>query len=76
MVTVRLHAALRSCLPHQSGVLRVSAAEGLTVRKVLQDLGVSCGAVGLVLVNGKMASLDRRLLPGDCLELYPIFGGG
>lgn len=76
MVTVRLHAALRSCLPHGSGVLQVSVAKGLTVRKVLRDLGIDCRAVGLVLVNGKVASFDHRLVPGDSIELYPIFGGG
>jgi sulfur-carrier protein len=46
------------------------------VRQVVADLGIEGGTLGIVLVNGRHASLDQVLIPGDTLSLFPLIGGG
>lgn len=50
--------------------------EAPTVGAVIESLGLATGAVGLVLVNGVHAGLDRVLAPGDEVALFPPLGGG
>jgi molybdopterin synthase sulfur carrier subunit len=51
-------------------------SEGITCRQVIADVGLNGGAVGMVLVNGRSASLDYALGHGDSLALFPLLGGG
>ncbi|RKO67901.1 MoaD/ThiS family protein [Desulfofundulus salinus] len=76
MITVKLHTALKRYYPHGDGSLQIQYKEGLTVKKILEQLNLNNGAVGLVLINGKIASGEIQLMRGDCVELFPIFGGG
>lgn len=76
MITVKLHTALKRYCPHGDGSLQIQYKDGLTVKKILEQLNLNNGAVGLVLVNGKIASWEIQLMRGDSVELFPIFGGG
>lgn len=49
---------------------------GTECRQVAEDLGISSDALGVVLVNGRHAQIDRALEEGDTLSLFPLVGGG
>lgn len=44
--------------------------------QVAEDLGISPDALGVILVNGRHAPVDRPLEEGDTLSLFPLVGGG
>lgn len=76
MITVRLFTFLNNYYPENDGFLHVQYEEGLTIKKVLEQINLDAGMVGLILVNGRTAGRDYKLFEGDSVELYPIFGGG
>ncbi|WP_242655769.1 MoaD/ThiS family protein [Desulfofundulus australicus] len=76
LITVKFHTALKRYCPQNDGMLQFQYIEGLTVKKLLEQLNLNNGAVGLVLVNGKIASREIQLMRGDYVEIFPIFGGG
>ena len=76
MVQIKLHTILKNYCPAAGGCLQMPCGEGLTVEKMLANLDLRPGLVGLVLVNGKIAQNDCMLAEGDEVELYPVFGGG
>ena len=50
--------------------------EGLTLRHVVDDVGIRVDDIGMSLVNGCHASLERILVEGDEVYLFPLLGGG
>ena len=50
--------------------------EGTNCRTVVLDLGLTEEEIGVVLVNGRHATLDHVLHEGDTLSLFPLVGGG
>jgi molybdopterin converting factor small subunit len=50
--------------------------EGTTGRTIMLDLGLTEEEMGVVLVNGRHASLDVILHEGDTISLFPLVGGG
>ena len=50
--------------------------EGLTLRHVVDDVGIRADDIGMSLVNGCHASLERVLVDGDHVYLFPLLGGG
>lgn len=50
--------------------------EGTTCGKVVADVGLTEDELGIVLVNGRHASVERVLQDGDALSLFPLVGGG
>lgn len=72
-VTVKLYAlfrwrlfaeAVRECLPDA------------LVTDIAKELEIQPGEVGIVLVNGRHASLGSPLRDGDVVSLMPRIGGG
>lgn len=47
-----------------------------TVRTVAQELGLPESKPGLILINGRIADLNRKLNDGDILALGPLMAGG
>jgi molybdopterin synthase sulfur carrier subunit len=43
---------------------------------ILAELNISTELVGILLVNGKGASFDRKLAPNDVVAIFPMIGGG
>lgn len=76
MISVKLHTFLKSYCPRSDGCLQLQYEEGLTVKKILEQLNLNTGIVGLVLVNGRIVQSDYKLAEGDSMEIYPLFGGG
>src|SRR5262249_23345295 len=73
-VQVKLMAALRSKLPPGStgGTALVDLPADATVAAALEKLGISVGAVHLVMVNGDMETdRSRSLADGDELVVFP-----
>lgn len=50
--------------------------EGALCRQVVADVGIPGEELGMILVNGRHATLDQALINGDCLSLFPLLGGG
>jgi uncharacterized protein with PIN domain/sulfur carrier protein ThiS len=48
-------------------------SRGLTVRQVLENLGIPSDQVDLILVNGTAAQFDYILDRGDRVSVYPVF---
>ena len=77
-VEVHLFATLEHYLPPggRGGVAIVDVPDGSTASDVASSLGIPTGFERVLLVNGKEASADRMLAPGDVLHLYPPLAGG
>ena len=72
-VTVKLFAsfrnkwfdeAVREC-PH-----------GAEVIDIVKEIGIPANELGIVLVNGRHASLHDKLQDGDVVSVMPLIGGG
>lgn len=47
-----------------------------TVGEVAADLAIRDADLGLIVVNGCQAELDRPLVAGDVLSVFPLLAGG
>lgn len=72
-VTVKLFATFRE---GRFKVEERDCAAGATCRGIVADLGLAEEELGIVLVNGRHASLDQELKEGDTMSLFPMVGGG
>lgn len=50
--------------------------EGITLRQVVAEVGVAENEIGMSLVNGCHAPMERELRDGDSIFLFPLLGGG
>jgi sulfur-carrier protein len=77
-VEVHLFATLERFLPPGSrhGVAALDVPEGSTASDVTASLGIPAGLERVLLVNGREASPEHRLTPGDVLAVYPPLAGG
>jgi molybdopterin converting factor small subunit len=77
-VEVRLFATLAAYLPPGSkdGVARLDMRDGACVADVVARLGIPAGLDRVFLVNGVEAASDRRLGPGDSIDMFPPLAGG
>jgi hypothetical protein len=77
-VEVHLFATLERFLPPGSrdGIAILEVPEGSTASDVVIRLGIPGGLDRVLLVNGREATPERRLAPGDVLDLYPPLAGG
>jgi molybdopterin converting factor small subunit len=50
--------------------------DGATCRQVAADVGVTGEDLGMILINGRHASLEQVLSDGDGISLFPLLGGG
>lgn len=49
---------------------------GVDCRRVILDLGLRLGEMGIVMVNGVHAKVEQELQDRDILALFPLVGGG
>jgi molybdopterin converting factor small subunit len=77
-VEVHLFATLERFLPPGSrgGTAVLDVPEGSTASDIAVRLGIPPGLDRVLLINGREATLERRLTPGDVLALYPPLAGG
>ncbi len=50
--------------------------EGMTVRRVLEELHIDRKEVGVLFVNSLHVEPDYKLAEGDTLSIFPMIGGG
>jgi len=50
--------------------------EGVTVRKIINKLDIEEEEVAILLINGRDGTLDKELIDGDVISLFPPVGGG
>ncbi len=74
-IHVRLYEGLNDFLPPDKRKRRFAyrLSAGDDVAKLLAELGVPCGHVDLVLVNGESAGFSHFLQSGDFVSIYPVF---
>lgn len=48
----------------------------VTVRHIVEELGLPDSEVGIIFINGRNAGMDQALAEGDALSLFPLVGGG
>jgi molybdopterin converting factor small subunit len=51
-------------------------APDTTVGAIVNELAIPVEEVGVILINGRHASLDQTVAEGDTLSLFPLVGGG
>ncbi|MCM2358365.1 MAG: MoaD/ThiS family protein [Geobacteraceae bacterium] len=72
-VTVNLYATFRSGRFEQE--LR-DFPLGTMLREVVAAVGIAESEIGMSLVNGCHAPMERALRDGDSIYLFPLLGGG
>jgi sulfur-carrier protein len=72
-ITVELHASFRIGRFKSQAI---SVAASAAIREIVLDLGIPEEDVGIVLLNGRHASLGQSPQEGDVVSLLPRIGGG
>jgi molybdopterin converting factor small subunit len=49
---------------------------GTTVGAIVTELAIPVESLGIVMVNHRHVPLDRELIEGDTLAIFPLVGGG
>ena len=49
---------------------------GTEVIEIVKEIGIPVNELGIVLINGRHASLNDKLQDGDIVSLMPLIGGG
>jgi molybdopterin converting factor small subunit len=49
---------------------------GTDCRTIMASLGLTEEEIGVVMINGRHATLDQVLHDGDTLSFFPLVGGG
>lgn len=73
--TFRFYEELNDFLPRErrGSTFTVPCARAATTKHMIEALGVPHTEVELILVNGESSGLDRPLLEGDRVAVYPTF---
>lgn len=72
-VTVKLFANFRINRFKQENREYSSA---ISVGEIVEELGIPDSEVGIIFINGRNVTMDRLLVEGDTLSLFPLVGGG
>jgi len=72
-ITVKLFATFRN---GRFKIDQQNLPDGTECRTVVLALGLTEEEIGVVLVNGRHATLPHVLHDGDTLSLFPLVGGG
>ncbi len=73
LITVKLFATFRA------GRFDIETREypdGTTVGDIVQELDLAAEQLGILLVNSRHVQLDRVLVDGETLAIFPLVGGG
>lgn len=50
--------------------------QGTTVGQIVHDLQLPREQLGILIVNSRHVGLDRALVAGEALAIFPLVGGG
>jgi molybdopterin converting factor small subunit len=73
VVEVKLFATFRENLFKEK---QMELGEVASPSDILAELNIPTDLVGILLVNGRSASLDKKLTPNDVVAIFPAIGGG
>jgi molybdopterin synthase sulfur carrier subunit len=72
-VTVKLFASFRT---GRFDIESVDNPAGTTVADVADSLKLPQSELGIMMINGRHVKLERVLVEGETLALFPLLGGG
>ena len=72
-ITVKLFASFRA---GRFDIETVDYPAGTTVADVADSLKLPQSELGIMMINSRHVKLDRVLIDGDTLALFPLLGGG
>ena len=72
-ITIQLFATFRNDRFKES---LMQFPDNSTLGQVVAKLGITVGEVGMVLVNGRHASMEQELCDGQLVALFPMLSGG
>ncbi len=72
-VTVKLFASFQQ---GRFEIAQRDLAPGTTLAALVDALCIPREEVGIVLVSGRHATLDRVARPGETIAIFPLLGGG
>lgn len=49
---------------------------GAQVRDIIAGLQIPAESLGIVMINHRHVQLERELMDGDTLAIFPLLGGG
>ena len=77
-IQVALYATLSQYLPPgaQNRKAMIEVRDGVTVRDVLNQLGIPQELPNILLVNGRQASEETALKDGEVVSVFPPLAGG
>lgn len=76
-IELRLFASLSRYMPEGwKGSPVVEVPEGMTVRNLLEKIGVPPGAVKVIFINGVHAGFEEVIGEGDRIGVFPPVAGG
>mgnify|MGYP001815470294 CR=1 FL=1 len=73
-IDLRLFATLQKVIPDNSDAIVIT--HGVTVRELLEQIGVPIEKAKLVFVNGLKKDLEVKLNGGERVGIFPPVGGG
>jgi molybdopterin converting factor small subunit len=73
IVTVKLFASFRA---NRFEIENIEFPVGTTVADVADSLKLPQTELGIMMINSRHVKLDRVLVEGDTLALFPLLGGG
>ncbi len=72
-ITIQLFATFRDGRFKEA---RKDFADKITLGHVVAELGIAENEIGMMLVNGRHASIGQALDDGHVIALFPLLGGG
>lgn len=72
-ITVKLFASFRT---GRTPIELCEYPDGTTVADVVAQKGIPESEIGIMLVNSRHVHLDRVLVDGEILAIFPLLGGG
>jgi sulfur carrier protein ThiS len=77
-IKLHLFAAFGNYLPANSKgrTATLTVHEGMTIKDLLQQVGIPLTDVKLVSANGKQTAMEYRMQEGDTIGIYPPVAGG
>ena len=73
VVEVKLFATFRE---NRFKEKQMELADAGSPADILAGLNIPTDLVGILLVNGRSASFDKKLTPNDVVAIFPAIGGG
>lgn len=72
-ITIQLFATFRNGRFKET---KKDFTDNINIGDVISELGIAENEIGMMLVNGRHASMEQSLSNGHVIALFPLLGGG